>query len=743
MNKIIVIFTTFILLSFPLKAEIANEVVINGNVRISNETVKVYGGINLNKDYSENDVNKVLQDLYETGFFENVEVYLKNNKLVINLKEYPTIEQLVIIGEDSNKYKKEIKKAINSKEKRSLINSNLAKDADLIKSLYSSLGYNFTQVETKVKKIDDTTYDLLFVIDQGDKTKISSINFIGNKSIRAMRLKSVIASEESKFWKVISKNTILSENLIGLDVRLLINYYKSIGFYNVKVDSNLAKIIKTGEAELVYSISEGKRYTIGKITTNVDKVFDKKLFFPLNKIYKDYVGQNYSPFKIKKILDELDELISNNSLQFVEHNVEEEIQENSINVVFNVFEGKKELVERINIKGNQITNEDVIRGELIIDEGDPFTKLNLDKSISKIKARGIFKTVNYEIVDGSENNLKIINIEVEEQPTGEISAGAGIGTNGGTVAFGVKENNWLGTGKNIGFNLELDEESVSGVLRYKDPNYDFLGNSLNYFISSESNDKPNQGYENSIISAGIGTSFEQYKDLTASLGLAASYDDLRTLDSASESLKKNKGQFSELAFNYGFSYDKRNRAFMPTDGSVISFSQALPIYADKSFVTNSLAYSNYNSFSEDIVGAGKIYLSSINGLGDDDVRLSKRKNLSGTRLRGFEKGKVGPVDGTDHIGGNYAAAVNFETNLPNLLPENTNTDVSLFLDFGNVWGVDYDSSVDDSNKLRSSTGVALNWISPIGPISFVLSQNITKADTDKTETFRFNLGTTF
>ena len=743
MNKIIAVLFTFLVLTLPLKAEVVKNIIINGNERISNETVKVYGGIELNKEFSERDSNDILKNLYDTGFFESVEVLFENNKLIVNLKEYPSINQLIIIGEKSQKYQKEIKKLINSKEKRSLIKSNLSKDAEIIKTLYSSLGFNFAKVETKLKKIDDNSFDLLFEIVRGEKTRITSISFIGNKSIRDMRLKTVIASEVNKFWKFLSRNTVLSENLINLDRRLLINYYKSIGFYNVQVTSNSAKIINSESAELIYSIEEGDRFTIGKITTNVDNVFDKKLFFPLNKIYKNYVGQYYSPFKIKKILEELDELIADNSLQFVEHNVQETIKENSINITFNVFEGEKQLVERINVKGNTVTNEDVIRGELILDEGDPFTKLNLEKSISKIKSRRIFKDVKYETIDGSENNLKVINIEVEEQPTGEISAGAGLGTNGGTLAFGVKENNWLGTGKSVSFEVEIDQESLAGILNYNDPNYDFLGNSLNYYIKSERNDKPDQGYENSIVGAGIGTSFEQYKDLTASIGASYSFDDLRTLDSASASLKKQKGTFNELAANYGFAYDKRNRAFMPTSGSIINFNQSLPIYADKSFITNSLAYSLYNSFSDDVVSAGKIYLSAINGLGSDDVRLSKRRNLSGKRLRGFERGKIGPVDGKDHIGGNYAAAVNFETNLPNLLPEGTNTDVTLFIDAGNVWGVDYDASLDDSNKLRSSTGLALDFLSPIGPLSFVFSQNIAKADTDKTESFRFNLGTTF
>ena len=182
---------------------------------------------------------------------------------------------------------------------------------------------------------------------------------------------------------------------------------------------------------------------------------------------------------------------------------------------------------------------------------------------------------------------------------------------------------------------------------------------------------------------------------------------------------------------------------MPTSGSVISLGQSLPIYADKSFISNSLTVSNYKSINEDVIGVGKLFLTTINGLGSDDVRLSKRKGMSTKRLRGFEKGKIGPVDGKDHIGGNYAAALNFEANLPNALPEDTNADVSMFLDFGNVWGVDYDSSIDDSNKIRSSAGVIANWMSPIGPMNFVLSQNLSKANTDETQSFSFNLGTTF
>ena len=744
MFKKICLIILFLFLSVSsLSAEIIKKIIIEGNKRISEETIKVYGDININQDYSENDINKILNSLYSTNFFKKINISLNKNILKIDLEEYPIVNQLILVGEKNNSYEKEIKKVMRLKEKQSFIKSLLSDDVELIKKLYSTLGYNFAKVDAKTRIIDDTSLDLLISISRGEKTKISSISFIGNKKIRTKRLKEVIASEESKFWKVLSKNTALSENLINLDQRLLLNYYKSIGFYDVKIESNFAEIDQEGNANLIYTINEGNRYIIDKISTNVDKVFDKKIFFPLNDVFKKYIGEYYSPFKIKKLLEQIDVLIEENNLQFVEHEVQETIENDEIVLSFNVKEGDKVLVERINILGNNVTNENVIRSELLVDEGDPLTETSLNKSIAKIKSRNIFKSVNSVVKNGSKNNLKIVDIKVEEKPTGEISAGAGIGTNGGSFAINISENNWLGEGKKINFELEVSEDSLKGQINYQNPNYDLLGNSLNYNLTNITNDKPDQGYENKLLSTGISTSFEQFKNIYTSLGLDFSYDDLRTTNNASSSLKKQEGEFLELAGNYGFSYDQRDRAFMPTSGSIVRFNQVLPIVADKPFIGNTISSSSYNTISENIVGAAKFYVTAINGLDDENVRLSKRKSLSTSRLRGFEKGKIGPVDSNDHIGGNYAAAFNLEANLPNLLPESTNTDISVFFDVGNVWGVDYDETIDDSNKLRSSSGVAASWISPLGPMTFIFAQNLSKATTDKTEFFNFNLGASF
>ena len=731
----------FLLISTSLSADIVKKIEIEGAERISKETIKVYGDIKLGEDYSDFNINKITKNLYLTDFFEDIKISLINNVLKITVKEYSIINSIEIKGEKSSKIKDVILEKVALKSKASFIENKLAKDVALIKKIYGSIGFNFIKVDAKIKKFENKQVNLIYFVEKGKKTNISKINFTGDKKVKDKRLRDVIASEESKFWKFLSKNTSLNSSNIELDKRLLVNYYKSLGYYDVQVLSNNAVVTEKNSTVLTYTINAGTRYRITKISTNVSEVLDKKLFLPMQDSYLKIIGKYHSPFRIKKLLDTLDLLIVANDLQFIEHSVSEVIEGETIEVKINVYEGTKQLVEKIIIVGNAVTDESVIRGELLLDEGDPFNKLKLDQSIAKIKSRKLFGSVEKTVIEGSSINEKIVKITVEETPTGEISAGAGIGTNGGSFAFNISENNWLGRGINVTTSIDVSAETFSGGLNVTDPNYKFSGNSINYFIKNSTNDKEGSGFKNNIISTGIGTSFEQYRNLYLSPSIVYSYDDLKVNSSGSKSLQKQKGTFSDLTFGYGITFDERDRTYAPTDGYISRFNQSIPIYADSPFLKNTYTLSKYKTLSPDTIAAVKFYTSAINGLDDKDVRLSKRITLPSNKLRGFKQ--VGPKDRKDYVGGNYAASTNFELSLPNLLPESTKTDIGLFLDVGNVWGVDYDKSLDDSKKIRSSTGINTNWISPLGPMSFIFSKNITKANTDTTESFNFRLGTSF
>ena len=345
--------------------------------------------------------------------------------------------------------------------------------------------------------------------------------------------------------------------------------------------------------------------------------------------------------------------------------------------------------------------------------------------------------------DGSEPGLKTIDITIEEKPTGEITAGAGYGTEGGAFAFSVKENNYLGKGLKVSANADITSQSIRGGVNVVNPNYNYSGNKVYGGFYTKKTDKPSSGFENKIANVNFGTEFEQYRNIYLAPDLSFTIDDLTVDSTASSQLKKQAGTFQDITFSYAIKADKRNRRYMPTDGHIFRFKQSLPVYADSKSMTNSFKYSAYHGFSENLVGAFKLYGAAVNGLGGEDVRLSKRLHLGRTLLRGFESGKVGPKDGSDYVGGNYVSAMNFEVRLPNLLPESTETDISLFLDAANIWHVDYSNSLNDSDKIRSSVGVATNMYTPIGPLSFVFAQNLSKADTDRTQSFNFQIGTSF
>jgi outer membrane protein insertion porin family len=718
---------------------------IIGNSRISNETIKVYGEIEINKDYSDDDLNTVIKRLYDTRFFSDISTSFSNGVLRINVKENPIIDSIIIEGEAAEKYEKAILKMLALKKKGSYIESDINQDVQTIKNFYKSLGYYTAEVTANIQKLGDdkNIVNLIYSIEKGVRNKISKIYFIGDKGkARNKRLRDVITSEEARFWKVLSRNIYLNPDIIELDKRLLKNYFLGLGYYNVEVLSSSVELKNESNIELTFSINAGQRFRIKKLSTDITPVFDKAIFKNLSSEFNKFAGEYYSPFKVQKILKKIDQIIDNKKLQFVQHSVSETLDKDGIDIVFKIFEGRKVQIERVNILGNTVTNDSVIRSELLVDEGDPYSDIKVEQSISRLKARNIFKKVEYKLNDGSSKDLKVMDIRVEEKPTGEIAAGAGVGTEGTSFSFSLTENNYLGRGLNVDASLNVTEHSIRGGFSMEEPNFRNSGNLVWGGLTNIKTDRPDSGYENTLTKFDLGTKFEHLTNLYVSPNINLTFDDLTVTDSASSSMKKQAGNFTELNFGYGIEKDNRDRPWMPTSGSVVSFHQRLPLYSDQASILNAIYYTKHHLFTENVIGALKFYGANVTAI-EDNVRLSKRLHIPSRRLRGFESHKVGPKDGVDYVGGNYATALNFEAALPNLLPESTQTDVAVFMDAGNLWGVDYDSSVNDSNGIRSSVGINSNIYTPIGPLSFVYALPITKESTDTTQTFLFQIGTSF
>ena len=452
----------------------------------------------------------------------------------------------------------------------------------------------------------------------------------------------------------------------------------------------------------------------------------------------------YSNNRINKLLNEIDQIAASKQFEFINASFKETIvNKNKINIDFVIDETEKLYVNRIEIYGNDITNETAIRNLLVVDEGDPINEILNNKSINNIKSSGLFSKVNYKIVDTNNEYKKNIEINVIEQPTGEISAGAGYGTSGQTLNFGIKENNFKGDATKLNTSVAISATSVKGGLNISIPNYKYSEKSLKMNISRADNDFfDTAGYKNTISNFTIGTGFEYKKDLFFEPLLLIELEDLETNSTASQALKNQDGNYNNIDLDYSFLYDKRNQSFRPSDGFYSRFNQTLPLISNDYSLYNRYDFKNYQKLSKNMIGSLSFHIAAINSLDGGDVKISDRLNISSRKLRGFEAGKIGPKDNLDFIGGNYATAMTLATTLPDFLPELDSIDFSLFLDAGNVWGVDYNDDLDNS-KIRSSTGLSIDWLTPVGPLNFVFSQPISKSSTDIEEKFRFDLGTTF
>jgi len=724
-------------------ANIIENINITGNDRVPAETIKVFSKVDIKDNINDSKINEILKSLYNTNYFSLINISYNDGILNINVKEFPIIYNLNIEGLKSKSLIKTLSEKIEIKERVPFNKVLLEKDKELIKTILRKKGYFFSEVEIFKQDLEDNRVDLFINIDLGEKSKIKKISFIGDKKFKNKKLANVIVSEESKFWKFLSGKKYLNEEIISLDKRLLKNFYLNKGFYSVKINSSFAKMINENEFELIYNIQSGPKIIFGNLELNLPIDYSEENFKEIKDQFNNIKGTPYSVVKIQTILEKIDKIVLNEQFETVNANVEENLEQNTLNLKFNIFEEERLVVERVNIFGNNVTSENVIRNQLEIDEGDPYNKILKAKSINNIKSLNFFRKVESSVIDGNDPKTKIINIEVEEKPTGELMAGAGVGTSGSSILFGVKENNFLGQGVSLDANINFGTETIKGKFSVNNPNYKNTDNSAYLSILATETDRlSNSGYKTNQTGFSVGTRFEYYDDLYLNLGTSTFYEKLETDATASARQKAQEGDYFDIFMKLDVDYDKRNQKFQTTEGFRSTYSIDLPVVSNNYTLTNTYNYKYYTELYEDNVSSISFLFKAAQSLKNDDVKLSERLYIPSSRLRGFESGRVGPKDGEDFVGGNLLSSVNLNTTLPQILPNNQTTDFLLFMDIANIWGVDYDSSLDDS-EIRSAIGVGIDWFTPVGPLTFSLAHPISKSENDKTESFRFNLGTTF
>lgn len=746
--SLLIIFTFFLK---NAHSDVVSNIKIIGNDRVNSKVIEVFGKIEVGKNYNDQDLNEVLKNLYQSGFFSEVALSIDNNTLLISVIENPIIQNLIINGVKNKDVKDRLFKIISLKENNPYTDFLAEKSLQDIKTLLNNLGYYFSDVTFSKLENSNKSLDLIVDINLNDKAYIKSINFIGDKKYKKRKLMNVITSEENRFWKFISKNKLLNQSRLELDKRLLLNFYKEKGYYNVKIQDDFVNYNDVDKTfDIIFNINAGEIFNFGRFvieTNNEISENDKDNIKKFeNNFNEDFSGKKYSIKLVESILDDLEKFITTKDYESFDVNLFENVtSENNIDIKLKLSNINQNIfVKNINIYGNNITIEDVIRNELILDEGDPLNKVLYSKSINNIKSLNIFDNVNAEIVDTINELEKNINITVSEKATGQISIGAGVGTSGASTSFGVAENNFLGKGIKLNSNLFLSEENIRGLFSYEKKNFKNTNRSLIASIESQETDRMEDfGYTSNNTGVLLGTNFELFEDLFFSPKISLSHERLKTTTDASSSLQKQKGSYQNLNYLHRFFIDKRDQSFQPSDGYASSISQTIPVnIGDNQTLVNSFEVNTYHEYTSDQVLSLSFYTSAANSIGNKDVRVSERLYLPSRKLRGFEYGKIGPKDGEDYIGGNYVSAFNAKANLP-IFQSMETFDFNLFYDAANVWGVDYNSSIGASNKIRSATGIGVDWFTPIGPMTFSLAQPLTKMNSDKTEEFRFQLGTTF
>ena len=742
MLKILNIVLLIFFLTTKSYSEVVKKVNINNNDRITDETILVFSNIEIGKSYNSNDLDQILKDLYQTNFFSNISLSLNNGTLTIDVTENKIIQEVQINGIKKKELVEILKKQLLLKDKNPFVENFVSTDIERIQKILKNSGYYFSSVSDKITENQNNTVNVIFDIDLGEKAYIGSIEFTGDKYYKDRLLRNIIVSEENRFWKFITNRKFINPQNIELDKRLLKNYYLNKGHYEVVINDSTIELTENNNFKLQYNINAGSKFTIVKSSLVLPEDYNEKDFVKIKEKLAKLEGKFYSINKLNKIAKEVDKLTYMNDYEFINATFNEKIiNDNKLEITFEIKEFEKRYLSKVNVFGNNITEERVIRDNLEVDEGDPFNELLLVKSINNLKSLNIFGKVEYDLVS-EDNDKKTLNITVSEKPTGEIFASAGAGTQGSTIGFGVKENNFLGKNISLDTNIRLTDESVKGAFSIVNPNWNYSDKALIASIESSVTDRlTDYGYETNKTGFSLGSAWEQYDDVIFSPKVKAFYEKLDTNQSATANLKKQEGEYFDTSFSYGLDLDKRNQRFQTTSGYRSRFNQTIPLVSEDTAFFNSYEFTAFNQIS-DMVARFSIQGSAINSIGDEDVRVSKRLYIPSRKLRGFESGKIGPKDSGDFIGGNYTAVLNASTTLPEFGANLETVDFQLFFDAANVWGVDYDSSLDNSH-LRSSVGLSVDWYTVVGPLNFSIAQPISKANTDKTETVRFNIGTTF
>ncbi|MEB8386265.1 outer membrane protein assembly factor BamA [Rhodobacteraceae bacterium KMM 6894] len=729
-----------------------NSVKIEGNQRIEAGTILSYAGIAKGATVSAGELNDAYQRILASGLFEQVSIAPRGSTLEISVVEYPTISKIAFEGNKTLK-DEDLGGLIESASRQVFNPSKAERDAATIVQAYSETGRSAARVTPRVIRRSDNRVDLVFEVFEGRKIEVQRVSFVGNRAFSDNRLRRVIGSKQAGLFRAIVNRDTFVEDRIEFDKQLLSDFYALRGFVDFRVTGVNAELAREKDTYFItFNIEEGQQFTFGRITTvselpgvNPDEY---------QKALKIRPGVIYSPTQVENSIARMERLGIKNGVDFlrVEPRITRNDRDLSLDVEFALVRGARVFVERIDIEGNTTTLDRVIRRQFDTVEGDPFNPREIRESAERIRALDFFETAEVDAREGSRPDQVVIDVDVEEKTTGSLSFGGSYSTSSGLgVTLGFSERNFLGRGQRLGASVSLSADTINYSISFVEPA--FLGRDVAFGLDFGLYETDN---DYALYNTTTGTfrpslTFPVSENGRLKLLYSAGYRDMRNYTGTTGILaaETNQGGLWSSGVGYNYSYDTRRGGLNPNAGVLLSFGQEFyGLGGDSEYIRSSAKVIGQTKvMNEEVTLRATLEGGALNFLGSQESRAVDR--FTGQVIRGFEPNGMGPIEDTEHLGGNFFASLKLDAEFPLGLPEEYGISGGAFYDMGAIWGVDSSNALAGNAlsstgfKPRHTVGVSVIWRSPFGPLRFNFSHALQKETGDKTQNFDLTIASEF
>jgi outer membrane protein insertion porin family len=725
-------------------------IVVEGNQRIEPSTVESYLTVRPGDRFDPARLDESLKNLFGTGLFDDVSLDRRGDALVVRVRENPIINRIAFEG--NNRINDEtLQSEIQLQPRVVYTRARVQNAVARVLELYRRNGRYAARVEPKIIELDQNRVDLVFEIDEGERTGVAGINFIGNEAFSDSTLRGVVQTRESAFWRLLTTDDTYDPDRLSFDQELLRRFYLGRGYADFQVASAVAELTPDGDDFFItFTVEEGPQYRVGQV--NLESTIRDLGTDQLRQFVATETGEVYNADEVEQTIQRLTDEVGRLGYAFaqIEPVTAKNAQDLTIDLTYRIDEGPRVYVERIDVRGNQRTLDQVIRREFRLAEGDAFNTALLRRSQQRLRNLGFFETVDVRTVQGSAPDRVVVDVAVTEKSTGELSFGAGYSTSDGVLGdIRLRERNLLGRGQDLSAGVTLSQRRQNAEISFTEPYFLERDLAAGFDLFHTRTDLQS---ESSFDERSTGGTLRAGYPLTENLRHAVRYtlrqDDITDVDDdASEFIQDEEGDRITSLVGQTLTYDRRDTRFLPSEGYLLRLDQDLAgLGGDNRFLRHEGRADYYYPFRPDVVlnvGAGAGY---VFGFAGEDVRIANRFFLGGATLRGFQYGGLGPRDEEtdDALGGNLYYAGTAEIRFPLGLPEELRIFGRSFVDAGTLTEIDVSGDdLEDTGNLRVGAGIGLSWLSPLGPLSIDLAQALVKDSGDETETFRISFGTRF